>query len=52
MTSRVHRAVILGLITDGGRNAAPIEFTTIVSTTTASSDNKVLMELATKHELV
>ncbi|KZP25261.1 hypothetical protein FIBSPDRAFT_856247 [Athelia psychrophila] len=54
MTSRVHRTVILGLITDGGRNAVPIEFTTIVSgsATTASSDNKVLTELATKHEVV
>ncbi|KZP25244.1 hypothetical protein FIBSPDRAFT_1041705 [Athelia psychrophila] len=52
MNSRVHRAVILGLITNGGHNVAPCEFTTIVSTTTASSDNRVLKELATKHELV
>ncbi|KZP11012.1 hypothetical protein FIBSPDRAFT_871924 [Athelia psychrophila] len=52
MTSRVHRAIILRLITDSGCNAAPCEFTTVVSTTTASSDIKALMELATKHELV
>ncbi|KZP17711.1 hypothetical protein FIBSPDRAFT_933904 [Athelia psychrophila] len=52
MTSRVHRAVILGLITDSGCNAAPCEFTTVISTTTASSDIKALVELATKHDLV
>ncbi|KZP25247.1 hypothetical protein FIBSPDRAFT_1041706 [Athelia psychrophila] len=50
MISRVHRAVILGLITDSGHDAAPFAFTTIVPTTTASSDD--LMELAAKQKLV
>ncbi|KZP11010.1 hypothetical protein FIBSPDRAFT_962581 [Athelia psychrophila] len=52
MTSRVHRAVILGLIENGGRNDAPFALTTIVSKMTAPSDNNVLMELAAKNELV
>ncbi|KZP11070.1 hypothetical protein FIBSPDRAFT_962629 [Athelia psychrophila] len=52
MISRVHRAVILGLITDGGHDAAPFAFTTIVPTTTASSENQMLMELAAKQKLV
>ncbi|KZP08596.1 hypothetical protein FIBSPDRAFT_938926 [Athelia psychrophila] len=50
MTSRVHRAVILGLITDGGRDATPFAFTTILPMTTVSGDD--LMELAAQQELV
>ncbi|KZP25243.1 hypothetical protein FIBSPDRAFT_950605 [Athelia psychrophila] len=50
MNSRVHRAVILGLITDGRHDAASFVFTTIVPTTTVSSDG--LKELSAKQVLV
>ncbi|KZP11067.1 hypothetical protein FIBSPDRAFT_1051000 [Athelia psychrophila] len=49
MNSRVHRAVMLGLITDGGRDTTPFAFTTVPMTTASGDD---LMELAAKQELV
>lgn len=40
MTCRVHRAVILGLITDSSeRRATPFVLTTIITGTNASSDD-------------
>ncbi|KZP23259.1 hypothetical protein FIBSPDRAFT_823569 [Athelia psychrophila] len=52
MTCRVHRAVILGLITDNSeRRATPFALTTFVSGTNASSDDTMLQNPNTKYKL-